>query len=555
MQHNPIKQFTKFDQEMTEKFEKRIKNGYLIINNHQMLENLIFISNFSLQILTIGKSQIQKTALASSVTELNIVFCDIINLNAHEFKDVRVLNLTGNKLNTIENFRTLQRLELLNISQNEFIDISFLQSSPLIVLNACDNKIKDTSVLMNLSNLKELILSRNEDIDLNPLKYLCQLTKLHIANCGMYNIEILKPLTNLEELDISGCQNVGTYRFEKQSKLIVLKMQELKDYTIIKQFSFLKQLKQLKELDIFDNLHAQELDISYLPVQLTKLTIGTKYYSCIINITDICLLSNLQYLDFHNILTIDIKPISKMTHIRHLNLSDCGLKSLSDLQELINLEELDISSNTYIDIQVIQLFNSLIKLNLSNTHNKKIDVIKYLVNLKELNLNKNYGIDITPLQYLTKLISLDLEGCYLNGISALIPLCNLEQLNLKNNLIIDIYPLNQMTNLQVLSIADNQVQNLAAIWHLTYFDDFLITDQRQTTNKWYLFFANLARMMYSTTTILRKIQSKRTNCKIIDTTFKDRVYKILLKHNSDRESFMNTVALLFQALNRNDTYQ
>ncbi|CAL6066357.1 Leucine-rich_repeat domain superfamily [Hexamita inflata] len=125
-----------------------------------------------------------------------------------------------------------------------------MQSSSLTTFNAQHNTIKDTSVLTSLSKLKELFLSRNEDryddIDLNPLQYLCQLTKLHIAYCGAFNIEILKPLTSLEELDISGCTNMGTYRLENQQKLIVLNLSNIKDSNV--KFDFLKQFEFLKEL-------------------------------------------------------------------------------------------------------------------------------------------------------------------------------------------------------------------------------------------------------------------------------------------------------------------
>ncbi|CAL6106944.1 Leucine-rich_repeat protein [Hexamita inflata] len=565
-QLNIIDNYTPYKLEVIKKFKNRIINGSLQISNHYKLRNLKFISSFNLQKLTIHKCQIQNLSLAqsvtekySSVTELNIVFCDIQDLDALEFKDVKILNLEGNKLKTIRNFCILQHLETFNISKNKFSDISFMQSSPLTTFNAQHNTIKDTSVLTSLPKLKELFLSINEDrydyIDLNPLLHLCQLTKLHIADCGAFNIEILRPLTNLEELNISGCTNMGTYRLENQQKLIVLNLSNIKDSNV--KFDFLKQFKCLKELNLSNN---RGLDISNLPAQLTKLTIVNTAFRHISNIQDIYKLENLQYFDFHHINKINLSPISQMCRLKHLNLSKCEINSIQDLKDLTNLEELDISFNLVkidteidyfiqsINISVIYLFKSLVKLNLSNSNINNLQAIKQLVNLKELELNENYRIEITPLQYLTQLTKLGLKDCQIQNIQALMPLHNLEQLNLQKNLIIDISPLKQMTKLKILSVASNQIFNFKAIQHLANFDEFSIENQQHfdQQTKRDIYKGNAEQAIYTSVNIFREIGIKRKNQKQIYLTIKHRVEQMFLKQNMNNASFMRNASFFFQ---------
>ncbi|CAL6074965.1 leucine-rich_repeat domain-containing protein [Hexamita inflata] len=136
------------------------------------------------------------------------------------------LSLCRNNLSSISFISGLLSLEHLNLQFNENLDIvplSYLvnlttldisycaikniQSLRTLVklkeLNAIDTKIKDISILKQFKCLKELNISCNLGINITELQYLTQLTKLILNECDIHDISALRPLVNLEYLELS----------------------------------------------------------------------------------------------------------------------------------------------------------------------------------------------------------------------------------------------------------------------------------------------------------------------------------------------------------------
>ncbi|CAL6059310.1 leucine-rich_repeat domain-containing protein [Hexamita inflata] len=70
----------------------------------------------------------------------------------------------------------------------------------MLDLECCD--LFNVDCLKNLFNLYELNLSINYGINIHPIQYLKKLTKLNLEACALIDITYLKPLVNLEELII-----------------------------------------------------------------------------------------------------------------------------------------------------------------------------------------------------------------------------------------------------------------------------------------------------------------------------------------------------------------
>ena len=121
----------------------------------------------------------------------------------------------------------------------------------------------------------------------------------------------------------------------------------------------------------------------------------------------------------------DLSPLTKLTDLTWLNLSQNNISDISPLAELTNLIWLDIGGN-----------------NLSN-----ISPVTELINLTALRLWRNNIEDISPVADLTHLTELNLNHNNISNISAVAGLTNLTKLNLSSNFITDISSLVANTGL------------------------------------------------------------------------------------------------------------
>ncbi|CAL6088039.1 leucine-rich_repeat domain-containing protein [Hexamita inflata] len=98
-------------------------------------------------------------------------------------------------------------------------------------------KLQNVDVLKTLVNLTELNLSQNPNIDITPLQYLMMLTKLKLKQCELRSVEALIPLQKLKVLHLN--QNLIVYArpLEKLKSLVELKIVQNKIIDLSPQFS------------------------------------------------------------------------------------------------------------------------------------------------------------------------------------------------------------------------------------------------------------------------------------------------------------------------------
>ncbi|CAL6002272.1 leucine-rich_repeat domain-containing protein [Hexamita inflata] len=189
-----LKSLTKLNMRQCEL--KNIDQISLLIN----LQDLNLSENIGIDISPLCKLK--------KLIRLLIRECDLINFNKIGLlTNLQVLDSSINILKTIDSIDLLVNLKELTISENQYtktINITSLKYlTDLIKLNLSGCGLRQLSALKPLINLQTLELSNNYFNNINELQYLKSLTHLNLKNCEIVSIYSLRPLLKLEQLDIS----------------------------------------------------------------------------------------------------------------------------------------------------------------------------------------------------------------------------------------------------------------------------------------------------------------------------------------------------------------
>ncbi|CAL6005771.1 leucine-rich_repeat protein [Hexamita inflata] len=539
--------------------------------------------------------------ICQTIKELVVTACSIKNLNSLQLQNVEMLHIKGNtpqannpnRLN-IENIRTYQHLRDLCIKQYDDIDttplqqltnlhtVKFEQCNNLIInfksesikdllLNNCILKSVDAFQLPNLEilgisyfsavnmdninqfqNLKELDLSGSQRIDLSllqdltqitSLKFLAQLEKLNMNNCNLNNINVLRYLTNLKELDLGDNDRIDD--ITPLGNLLQLRILNLQ-HCCLTNVEALQFLLNLEELNLSKNLNTFS----------DKVIQRTGY----LDTTPLQYLTKLTTLNLNSCIKLQLGSLSKLTNLDQLYISSNNIQEIKALQYL-KLKQLYLSSTKIDDMNALQYLTDLTILDLSKCKLSSVKALKTLVNLKELNLNRDLGyydveqiknpfFDITPLQYLTQLEKLVIKYCGLQSVEALIPLQKLKVLDLSINLIVYAQPLVQLKQLIELKfLYMNKIIDISS--HFVKFfdlDSYVVKSNKQPTEQ-EIQYANILRDVNSPVSLLRNMRENRKQFKNKVVGKKNIVNMRIKEQNTNMNSFLGKVITLFQQLN------
>ncbi|ODV94800.1 hypothetical protein PACTADRAFT_20400, partial [Pachysolen tannophilus NRRL Y-2460] len=169
-----------------------------------------------------------------------------ISKHINEFPNLKILDLSFNKIKHIKNLKNLENLENLYLVQNKIETIENLEK--LIKLTSLElggNKIKKISENLNyLTNLQELWLGKNRIYELENLDNLRNLKILSIQANRITKLKNLSKLINLEELYISNNGIETLEGLENCEKLTIIDITSNK----IKKLSCLSHLINLTDL-------------------------------------------------------------------------------------------------------------------------------------------------------------------------------------------------------------------------------------------------------------------------------------------------------------------
>lgn len=222
----------------------------------------------------------------------------------------------------------------------------------------------------------------------------------------------------------------------------------------IKDISLLKELKELREIELPNNEISDISSLKYLN-ELTILKLGSNKIK---NISVLRFLKKLKCLDLQDNLISDINPLKGLDNLTELWLNNNQIKNISVLTSLKNLKKLHIQCNNIIDFSIFKSLNLNVLEFKDNLHKDQ----KIILDLeKRLKIGAFYETDIDG-----NIIYLDLSNESIDNLDFLKELINLTTLKMNNCSIEDISPLSYLTKLKVLQLSKNKIKDFSAIKNL-----------------------------------------------------------------------------------------
>jgi Leucine-rich repeat (LRR) protein len=156
----------------------------------------------------------------------------------------------------------------------------------------------------------------------------------------------------------------------------------------------------------------------------------------------------------------DLEPLSKLSSLKSVNISNTPVTDLMPLRNLNQLEELDISSTQVTSLEPLRYSNHLRSLKLKKVPVQGLHVLSGLMGLEILDFSET-GVDsLQSLVDLTGLKDLRFSGTHASDLQPLSGLTNLEVLYFNNTPVSSINPLKNLTNLSMVFFDNTNVKSL-----------------------------------------------------------------------------------------------
>ena len=338
-------------------------------------------------------------------------------------------NLNNNLITQIEEIpQTCSKLSLSN-NKISFINSKFFSNLQLKYLDLSFNRIISLQGFEKFKLLEELNLSNNYigDEQLNYLSYLTKLKNMNLSNNNLRSEEIkniINKIKTLQKINLSN-NNIEQLIFEKSNGLIELDLDNNKinylsfSCNIGDKFEFLiyltaneNRIQNIEGINNLINLEYLSLSVNEIRELNIKKLNKLKYLQLKSNLLENFIIYKnnqlLQYIDisFNNINSFTIFGECKALKNLILDNNKLGDISFGEIKNINqynndinvnnkfkNLELLDISFNLISDIKFLILFKNTQKINISfNNIDNIIDLLSMLKNfpkLKEINLIEN----------------------------------------------------------------------------------------------------------------------------------------------------------------------
>lgn len=168
----------------------------------------------------------------------------------------------------------------------------------------------------------------------------------------------------------------------------------------------------------------------------------------------------------------DLSAIATLPALKVLNLSDCGISTISTLAMATGLTHLNVSSNAIGDVSVLSSMPLLSVVDLSHNAVTDLSCVTALPQLTELNVSFNSIASVGPVGVCTLLKKLDITNNQITDISALSALTSLTHFYAGYNQLADVNVLVGCIGLQELNISHNALTDITALSSLVNMKDF-----------------------------------------------------------------------------------
>jgi len=187
-----------------------------------------------------------------------------------------------------------------------------------------------------------------------------------------------------------------------------------------------------------------------------------------VDLSDIRNIASIEALDLSgNTYIQNIEPLTQLTSLQALNLSNTSVTDLSPIRNLTELVELNLSNTKLQDISALKYSDKLVRLNFNGTAVDDIQVLERMTRLENLEMKGTNVTDFTPLSYLVSLKQLNLESDKISNLSPLDSLFSLTELNASKTMVANVDPLKSLKNLTILDLDSTQVSYIKGLGDLT----------------------------------------------------------------------------------------
>ncbi len=196
-------------------------------------------------------------------------------------------------------------------------------------------------------------------------------------------------------------------------------------------------------------------------------------------------LTELTKLDLSNTKIKNLKPIRNLTKIKELNISRSWVSDISALRYSTNIKKFDISSTQVSAIDVLRNFSNMEDFSCENTRVKQLSGLEEVAGLKILNCNHTLIDNLAEISKITSLEKLRCAGTQIVDLSPIKKLQNLQEIHLEKTSIADIEPLLGLKKLKWIYCDSSNVTKSEANKFMTKRQDCLVMNRTKELREWW----------------------------------------------------------------------
>jgi len=184
------------------------------------------------------------------------------------------------------------------------------------------------------------------------------------------------------------------------------------------------------------------------------------------NVTDLeplTKLSHLTTLNLSNTLVSDLMPLRNLNALENLDISRTKVNTLDPLKYCNHIRELNLSNTAVTDISIITSYPMLEALDISSTGIADLKPLAELLNLRALRMDQTKVKDLAPLAGLKTLSTLDFSSTPVTSIDALKNLDALVSVTFNNTQVNSLEPLAALPSLRKIYCDQSQVKKDKAV--------------------------------------------------------------------------------------------
>lgn len=174
-------------------------------------------------------------------------------------------------------------------------------------------------------------------------------------------------------------------------------------------------------------------------------------------------LTELKELNISNTLIEDLSPIRNLNQLEVFNCSGTPVISLEPLRYVATIKELNCTNTAIQRIDILSNMSDLNDLNLSNSEVTSLDALSKLNKLAHLNFSGTNIVDLSPLNSINSLSDLNASNTNVTNLNSIDSLISIQNLNINNTPIVSLKPLANFSELSILQANNTSISNLSPL--------------------------------------------------------------------------------------------